>query len=140
MPRGDGTGPMGLGPMTGRAAGYCAGYSVPGYMNPVSGRGYFGWGRGMGRGGGRGRRNWYYATGLPGWSRAAQGLPAWGSGGAYPYYGAPYANPYNPWGTTITPQQEADMLREQAKAMQEEISSINQRIKELESAAKDEKK
>ncbi|NLG83887.1 MAG: DUF5320 domain-containing protein, partial [Firmicutes bacterium] len=25
MPRGDGTGPLGLGPMTGRAMGYCAG-------------------------------------------------------------------------------------------------------------------
>jgi len=34
MPGGDGTGPMGLGPMTGRAAGYCAGYPVPGYMRP----------------------------------------------------------------------------------------------------------
>ena len=48
MPLGDGTGPAGLGPMTGRAAGYCAGYSVPGYMNPIPGRGY--WGRGL-RGG-----------------------------------------------------------------------------------------
>ncbi len=38
MPRGDGTGPAGLGPMTGRAAGVCAGYSVPGYMNPIAGR------------------------------------------------------------------------------------------------------
>jgi len=38
MPRGDGTGPGGLGPMTGRAAGYCAGYSVPGFMNPSGGR------------------------------------------------------------------------------------------------------
>ena len=28
MPRGDGTGPRGLGPMTGRAAGYCAGYPI----------------------------------------------------------------------------------------------------------------
>jgi hypothetical protein len=37
--------------MTGRAAGYCAGYPVPGYMNPR--RGY---GRGFGRGWGRG---WY---------------------------------------------------------------------------------
>jgi len=36
MPRGDGTGPAGMGPMTGRAAGYCAGFPVPGYMNPVS--------------------------------------------------------------------------------------------------------
>ena len=35
MPRGDGTGPLGLGPMTGRAAGFCAGFRVPGYMNPV---------------------------------------------------------------------------------------------------------
>lgn len=26
MPRGDGTGPMGMGPMTGRGAGTCAGY------------------------------------------------------------------------------------------------------------------
>ena len=42
MPRGDGTGPMGMGPMTGRAAGYCAGYPVPGYMNPTGGRWAFG--------------------------------------------------------------------------------------------------
>jgi len=44
MPFGDGTGPRGLGPMTGRAAGYCAGYGVPGFMNPVPGGGL--WGRG----------------------------------------------------------------------------------------------
>ncbi len=50
MPAGDGTGPMGLGPMTGRAAGYCAGYGVPGYMNPIPGRGAWGWGRARGRG------------------------------------------------------------------------------------------
>jgi len=37
MPWGDGTGPMGRGPMTGRAAGFCAGYAVPGYANPVAG-------------------------------------------------------------------------------------------------------
>ncbi|HHY81012.1 MAG TPA: DUF5320 domain-containing protein, partial [Thermoanaerobacter sp.] len=30
MPRGDGTGPMGLGPRTGRGLGYCSGYNVPG--------------------------------------------------------------------------------------------------------------
>lgn len=44
MPRGNGTGPNGMGPMTGRAAGFCAGYGVPGYANPGYGRG-FGWGR-----------------------------------------------------------------------------------------------
>jgi len=37
MPRGDRTGPAGMGPMTGRAAGYCAGYGVPGYLNPAAG-------------------------------------------------------------------------------------------------------
>ncbi len=31
MPRGDGTGPMGQGPMTGRGLGYCAGYPHPGF-------------------------------------------------------------------------------------------------------------
>jgi hypothetical protein len=38
MPRGDRTGPAGMGPMTGRAAGYCAGSGTPGFMNPYGGR------------------------------------------------------------------------------------------------------
>ena len=59
MPRGDRTGPYGAGPMSGRAAGYCAGYSVPGYMYPR--RGYRGYGRGWGRGYGRGWGRGYYA-------------------------------------------------------------------------------
>jgi len=43
MPLGDGTGPAGAGPMTGRAAGFCAGYPLPGYMNPAAGRtGFYG--------------------------------------------------------------------------------------------------
>ena len=62
MPGGDGTGPIGRGPMTGRAAGLCAGYPNPGYMtNPGYGQGFGrGRGRGIGRGfWGRGRRFWY---------------------------------------------------------------------------------
>ena len=50
MPRGDKTGPQGAGPMTGRAAGYCAGYAAPGHMNPTGGYGRRGKGRGWGRG------------------------------------------------------------------------------------------
>jgi len=71
MPAGDRTGPMGMGPMTGRAAGYCAGYSVPGYLNTVGGRGPglgFGHGYGRGRGMGRGRmarRGGYYPMQYP---------------------------------------------------------------------------
>jgi len=53
MPRGDGTGPVGMGPMTGRAAGFCAGYGVPGCTNAAPGPGC-GMGRGSGRGFGRG--------------------------------------------------------------------------------------
>ncbi len=137
MPFGDGTGPAGLGPMTGRAAGYCAGYPVPGYMNPIPGRGF--WGRGFGwfgRGlwGGRGWRHWYYATGLPGWYRAWIGLPAWGGywGGAVP--------PVYPYGAEITPKEEAAILKEQVAAMEKEIKEANRRIAELEKIAAEEEK
>ena len=51
MPRGDGTGPAGMGPMTGRASGFCAGFNSPGFMNQAGGRGFRGsWNRGAGRG------------------------------------------------------------------------------------------
>ncbi len=113
MPGGDGTGPMGAGPMTGRAAGYCAGYGAPGYLNPVYGRG-FGWGvgRGWGRGFGRGF----------GW-RAA-----------YPYANYPYySNPYAAYPANVTSKQEVDALREQSRIIQNELNAINQRIKDIES-------
>ena len=132
MPYGDGTGPAGMGPMTGRAGGYCAGYPVPGYLNPIPGRGFVGFGRGRYGGGGRGWRHWYYATGLPGWARAQMGYPARGAGG---YPGAVY--PYAP---EITPQQEAEMLKKQAQGMQEEINIINERINELAKLAQDKEK
>ncbi len=62
MPAGDKTGPEGKGAMTGRGAGYCAGYDQPGYMderfdNPRRRLGKRRWlGRLWGRGRGRGRR------------------------------------------------------------------------------------
>lgn len=59
MPGGDRTGPYGLGPRTGRARGYCAGFQVPGFMNPMPGLGW-GFGRGGGRGRGFRRGCWYY--------------------------------------------------------------------------------
>jgi len=55
MPYGDGTGPQGMGPMTGRGAGYCTGAGRPGFMNSVLGRIWPGFQRGFGRGMGRGR-------------------------------------------------------------------------------------
>lgn len=96
MPGGDGTGPLGLGPMTGRAAGFCAGYPVPGYTNPVPGRGFWGRGRGMGRGWGRG-----FGRGWRGMAWAGYYPPAWGR--PVPWtppasaYGWQPPVPYYPW-------------------------------------------
>ncbi|MDH7486160.1 MAG: DUF5320 domain-containing protein [Anaerolineae bacterium] len=121
MPRGDRTGPLGMGPMTGRAAGYCAGYGMPGYANPMPGRG-FGLGRARGWGGGWGRgyrwRHWFYATGLPGWLRFGYG-PAWGPPAAY--------GPYAP-----SPDEELDALKGQAQWLKDELEAISKRIEELE--------
>ncbi len=93
MPGGNGTGPGGMGPMTGRAAGFCAGYPVPGSMNPIGGRlGLgLGWGRGFGRGMGRGmgRRPFYGYPYSPGY-------------GAYAPYGG-YGMPYGQSGYGMMP-------------------------------------
>lgn len=73
MPRGNGTGPMGMGPRTGRGIGNCEGFEMPGYANPVGfARGY---GGGFANGLGRGHRRMFYETGLPGWAR--NGYPAY---------------------------------------------------------------
>ena len=113
MPAGDGTGPRGMGPMTGRRAGYCAGYAAPGYANSMPGRGF-----GMGRG----WRHRFYATGLPGWARYGY-APAWG---------APPAAAYGPYGAPPTREQETEFLKSQAEMLKEELDAISQRIAELE--------
>ena len=80
MPFGDGTGPRGMGPMTGRGAGYCAGFGRPGFANPIPGRRWFGFG-------------WRRAYGYP----YAYRPPVPYAGYGYPYYGRGYpvySNPY----------------------------------------------
>ncbi|MGQ9588938.1 MAG: DUF5320 domain-containing protein [Planctomycetota bacterium] len=129
MPRGDRTGPLGRGPMTGRAAGYCAGFPVPGYANPAV------WG-GFGRGGGRGHRwrHWFYATGLPGWMRG----PAAGAAVPYAGYGAPgpwAAHPY-PGAAPFAPlsaEEELEILKKQAESLTSALDEIRKRIGDLES-------
>jgi len=113
MPRGNGNGPQGMGPMTGRAAGLCAGFSVPGYLNPA-GSGFgggFGRGRGGGRGGfGRGFRNMFFATGLPGWARSGVA----GTAGAA---------------------DEKQVLTGQADALRAQLDGIQKRLEQLDSGA-----
>ena len=124
MPRGDRTGPLGYGPMTGRGAGYCSGSGVPGYMNPVYGRGRGGGGgRGFG-GGGRGWRNMYYATGMP---YRARGNPAYTPPG-YEYAGPAYQG-------EVTPEREVESLKAQSEFFQKQMDLLNRRIKELEDIA-----
>ncbi|MBD3310602.1 hypothetical protein GF351_05275 [Candidatus Woesearchaeota archaeon] len=128
MPAGDGTGPIGQGPMTGRAAGFCAGSDRPGYANsaPRGGRffrrGFFGKGTGAGRG---------FA-----WRRTA-------------YVQQPQAvHPEQAPVQQVQPavqkpcqpatEQELQMLEDEAKAVEDEqkylkqeLESINKRIEEL---------
>lgn len=120
MPFGDRTGPLGVGPRTGRAMGYCAGFGMPGYANPAPGRGWFGFGRGWGRGwfgGGRGWRNWYWTTGIPGWFICGYGYP--------PFVGYPY-------GPAPTAKEEMNILKEQAKFFKQQLENIESRISSLE--------
>ncbi len=111
---------MGQGPMTGRMAGFCAGYENPGFVNA-------GWGRGGGGGfgrGGRGRggygfRNRYHATGLTGWQRAAMVPP-----GDHPAYAAPIP--------AMTREQEVEAMKRQAGYLEGALGDLRKRIEEIE--------
>jgi len=118
MPRGNGTGPSGFGPMTGRGAGYCAGYNAPGYANGFAGRGGAGMRRGQGfGGGGRGR-------GFRG-----QGFGYAGGFGAGPF---PAQGGYNYPQQEFSPEAEMNMLKNEAQAMENELKFIKERMAELE--------
>jgi hypothetical protein len=119
MPGGDGTGPEGMGPMTGRGAGFCSGYTTPGYANTGGAR-YPGSGRGFRGGfGARGYKGWYYGAGFPGWNRYGMGQAARGGVEEYPF--AP----------DMEPAQEKDLLERQADALQKQLDGIRARIDEL---------
>ncbi|MFA6079214.1 MAG: DUF5320 domain-containing protein [Candidatus Omnitrophota bacterium] len=94
MPGFDGTGPGGMGPMTGGGRGFCVA-PVAGMRPRPFGR------RSFGRGCGRGWRNQFYTTDLP---RRAGGAS------------------------------EAEMLKEEAGFLKEELRAIEDRIETLEKA------
>ena len=108
MPREDRTGPTGLGPMTGRRMGICAGYPDPGFMSNSPG---YGLGRGMrfGRGSGRGM----------GFDRGR----GWRRGG----YGGYWEYPPQ----SFTQQDEVAYLEDHAKEIKEDLSRIKSRLEEL---------
>jgi len=104
MPRGDRTGPIGSGPMTGRGMGSCEGTTGPGFMSPGPGYGFgrgFGFRRGFGRG----------------FSRF------WG----HPY---PQAMPHST-SHPLPEEQEMEVLNDQAKILEDELNLIKKRQSEL---------
>jgi hypothetical protein len=115
MPYGDRTGPQGLGPRTGRGAGYCSGFPGPGSMNPVSGRGFFGFGRGRGsRGVGRGRC-WRSCSLDPVFTGQARGG----------YSSSRFA-------ARFTDEEEMDILRGEAEILRQQLNDIQNRMSTLE--------
>lgn len=91
-----------MGPMTGRGAGFCAGYDGPGYAGP--GPGFRAGGRG------RGWRHRFYATGQPRWARPWD----WG-----------------PVAPQMTKETETESLKAQAQWLGEQLEAIQSRLSEL---------
>jgi len=116
MPGGDRTGPLGMGSMTGRGAGFCGGLSAPNFAG--AGRGCA-MGRGLRYGGGgRGRRNRYFATGQPGWMN-------------YGGYAVDSSRP--------DPAVEEQMLKNHIERLRQELCAIDKRLAELGAGAGPEK-
>jgi len=111
LPSGDRTGPRGLGPMTGRALGYCAGYDTPGYTKGPGmelGRGWGsrrGWGRGRGVGYGR-RFGWGYP------------IPAY----------TPYIPRIAP---EITSESQLSMLKQEKSYLESEMNGIKNALEDI---------
>ena len=111
MPAGDRTGPEGMGPQTGRGAGYCTGNDQPGYAYSRYGRGYrnhmFGGRRFFGRGF-RGRNRMPMHAGWMGY-------------GAYPGAYPPPA--------PMTEEQEQEALKSEESWLQEQLDAVRERMK-----------
>ena len=120
MPRGNGTGPNGAGPMTGRAAGYCAGNGMPGCADPAAGRG-------MGRGAGRGFGGGFGASAGRGAGRGAGFGRGAGLGrGDGRGFGAPAVG--------AQPIREEAALERRLEALEAELNTIRLRLTEIKTA------
>lgn len=109
MPRGNRTGPMGMGARTGRAAGYCAGYNQPGFMG-----GGFGGNFGRGFFGRRGFRRFARMPMHAGWMGY----------GAYPGAYPPPA--------PMTEEQELESLKAEETWLKEQLEAVQSRMKKEE--------
>jgi hypothetical protein len=119
MPRFDGTGPVGWGPMTGWGHGYCNAAGPARGTVLARGTGY---GRGFGRGRGRAFR--------AGFGRGIDWSAAYPAGGKWygPAYNSPYERSY-----AMNLEDEVNMLKGEADTLRGELEAIEKRIEELNS-------
>jgi len=101
MPQGDRTGPVGAGPRTGRALGYCGGYEAPGFAHSRPG----GFGRGLGRGRGLAMRHGFFA-------------------------GAPFGRGFATYAPP-TREETLSGLKANAEWLKGQLETVNKRIEEL---------
>lgn len=110
MPGYDGTGPMGMGPMTGMGRAYCAAAGGVSYPRVNTGSLPV-------RRAGRRRRKMYYAMGKTEWQKEGNGeafLPQ-----------------------EFTPDQEKDILKSEAEALKRELDDVQSRIEVLDRLGED---
>ena len=114
MPGFDGTGPQGMGPMTGGARGFCSPYTRRfAQSGSMTGLWFGRYGRG------KGFRNRFWATGVAGRRGYNVGI----------YHGTPYYDQYSR-------EHETGFLKDQSAILRQELSIIDRRIQELESQDK----
>jgi len=105
MPGFDGTGPRGMGPMTGGGRGFCSpwgiGAAFAGYGTPP---------------------------------RVGYGYPYYGwAGASYPFYGTPTGAPgAMPFAPQMTREQELEALKTQSQVLTQQLSEIQRHIEGLE--------
>jgi hypothetical protein len=116
MPLGDRTGPLGAGVKSGRVAGFCAGYGMPGFANPsMSGN--------PGRPRRRNQNRWCLQP--TGWGRRSRWGFAAGRAGGEAFSGYP-AVPQ-----PVDPEWEKEALSNRSQALQAELEAINKRLNEM---------
>lgn len=115
MPKGNFNGPMGMGPMSGRGAGFCAGHEAPGFAYP---------GHHM-----RGMRRAWHGHGWFGHHRMPMGYHGWQSMD-FAAYEVPYP-------ADMTPEEKMDMLSTREAWLQEQLEEVRKELGDLESAKAD---